>query len=120
MFRPSLALLICLATPAMADRITASATCVPGDAALHYRCDIALSESGAALSDAAFTVKPDMPSMPMAHNIAPVDAVETETPGRYVVDLHLDMLGDWALTLDLSEPRRDRLVLTYSFVKGTD
>lgn len=117
MIRLSFALLF-LATPAFADRLTASATCAPTDMALHYRCDIVLTSADTAVSGAAFTVKPDMPSMPMAHNIAPVDAVETATPGTYATDLRLDMLGDWTLTLDFSAPRRDRVVLSHSFGEG--
>lgn len=116
MIRTTLAL-ICLAAPAMADRIQAEASCTPLPAEQQYRCDILLTAAGSPLEGAAFTVKPDMPSMPMAHNLRPVDATATDTPGTYSADIHLEMWGDWTLTLDLSAPRRDRVVLSYSFEK---
>jgi len=118
MIRTTLAL-IYLATPTLADRIEAAATCAPLPKDLHYRCDIVLTAAGTPVEGAAFTVKPDMPSMPMAHNIPPTQATPTDTPGTYSADLHLDMVGDWTLTLDLSTPRRDRVVLSHSFEAPT-
>ena len=114
MIRTTFALL-CLATPAFADRIEAEASCTQTQSDLHYHCNIALSSSGNPVSGVTFTVSLAMPSMPMAHNIPPVEATESETPGTYSTDLHLDMPGDWILTLELSAPRRDRVVLSHSF-----
>ena len=117
MFRTGL-ILICLASPAVADRFHAQATCVPTDMALRYACEIRLMQGNDAVENATFTVRPDMPSMPMAHNIPPVAAVATDTPGLYATEIEIEMLGDWTLTLDLSAPRRDRVVLRYLF-EGT-
>ena len=107
MIRPTLALLS-LATPAMADRILADASC---------SCNIFLTEGDLPVEGAAFTVTPAMPSMPMAHNIPPVEAVETEKQGAYTAKLQLGMPGDWTLTLDLTSPRRDRIILKHSFAQ---
>jgi hypothetical protein len=115
MFRLILATLSCLATPALADRILAEATCIPTDSEMRFSCEIALSQGGQPVEGATFTVKPDMPSMPMAHNMRPVPAETTDSPGIYSVHLHLEMLGEWTLTLDLTEPRRDRAVVPYTF-----
>jgi len=114
MLRTGLAL-ICLASPVFADRFDAHANCRATDKSLLFTCEIRLMQAGAEVESAGFTVKPDMPSMPMAHNIPPVAAEPTDTPGLYVADVKIDMLGDWTLTLDLSAPRRDRVVIPYHF-----
>ena len=119
MLRTSLAL-ICLAGPAVAERFHAQATCSPSGMALHYACEIRLMPGGETVENAAFTVRPDMPSMPMAHNIRPVAVVATETPGLYSADIEIEMPGDWTLTLDLSAPRRDRVMLPYRFEAQAD
>ena len=115
MSRLILAALVFMATPALADRILAKATCLPTDTELRFSCEIALSEGGVPVEGAAFVVKPDMPSMPMAHNIRPVPAEATDRPGVFSVRLDLQMLGVWTLTLDLIEPRRDRIVVSHTF-----
>ena len=48
--------------------------------------------------------------MPMAHNAPPVTAIATGKPGNYHARLKLEMHGEWALTIDISGPLRDRLV----------
>ena len=115
MFRLTLAGLACIATPVLADRILAEATCSPTDTELLFSCEIALSEGGVPVEGAAFTVKPDMPSMPMAHISRPVPVEATERPGIYSTPLNLQMLGDWILRLDLTEPRRERIVVRHTF-----
>jgi hypothetical protein len=57
----------------------------------------------------------DMPSMPMAHNMKPVKAQPTKTPGEYRAKLDLEMNGEWAVKLRLAGPVRDQLVLHYEF-----
>ncbi|SHH35595.1 FixH family protein [Marivita hallyeonensis] len=115
MFRLTLAALISLASPAVADRIIADANCAPTEIDLRFNCEFNLTQNGVPVEGASFTIKPDMPSMPMAHNIPPVPADITERPGAYVAVLDLQMLGDWTLTLDVSAPRRDRIVLSQIF-----
>ncbi len=48
--------------------------------------------------------------MPMAHNAPPVNAIAMGKPGSYHARLKLEMRGEWALTIDVSGPWRDRLV----------
>lgn len=60
-------------------------------------------------------MKPDMPSMPMAHNIPPVPAEPTDEAGTYAATFRLDMHGRWSMRLDFSAPRRDVVVLHEDF-----
>lgn len=109
---------ICLASPALADRIQADAHCAATATPLHYQCDVMLTSAGQPLEAAKFAVTPTMPSMPMAHNIPPAPSAPGDMPGSYKVDLRLDMLGEWMLTLDVSEPRRDRVIVHMHFDGG--
>ena len=115
MFRLTLATLACLAAPAWADRIEAHADCAATETDLRFTCTFTLSRPDGPVDGAAFTVRPDMPSMPMAHNLLPVPAEPTDTPGSYTAVLDLQMHGGWTLTLDVTAPRRDRIVLPYMF-----
>lgn len=110
-----LAALLILPVPALADRIQATADCSSGEMAMHFTCLISLQQDGAPVEGAAFTVKTTMPSMPMAHNMPGAEAEATETPGEYKVMLHLEMYGEWALSLMLSEPERDMIMLKQDF-----
>lgn len=56
-----------------------------------------------------------MRSMPMAHNVKPVTAKATGTPGEYHARLTLEMYGDWALQLKIGGPIRDQLVEVRNF-----
>lgn len=108
-----------LALPAHADRIRAEVDCEAALEDLLYGCHFSITLGGEPLRDAEFTVTPTMPSMPMAHNIPPVRS-ETgcDGGGNYHVWIKLDMHGEWALTLDFTEPRRDRVVLRNAFLPG--
>jgi hypothetical protein len=53
-----------------------------------------------------------MPSMPMAHSVKPVAARDEGRPGRYTATLELEMMGGWAVEIDVAAPTRDRLVHT--------
>ena len=53
-----------------------------------------------------------MPSMPMAHSVKPVAARADALPGRYTATLELEMMGGWAVEIDVAAPNRDRLVHT--------
>lgn len=111
-FIPTLALAAALAaTPAFAQRTTGEAQCLPAETEGHHRCEIRLGTEEAPLEAAEFTISTAMPSMPMAHNMAPVAGSATDTPGLYVAEIPFGMPGDWTLTLDLTAPERDRIVL---------
>ncbi len=100
-----------------AERAKAKVECAPAGEELVYDCMIMLMErkSGKPLAAAKIMVGAEMPSMPMAHNVKPVRATAMDKPGRYHARVQLQMAGEWALTMDLSGPTRDRLVHTQRF-----
>lgn len=110
-----IAALILLAAPALADRMAAEADCAPTSEALHYDCTFTLMQGDTPVTGAEFTVKPSMPSMPMAHNMHPMKAEAIGSKGIYRAMLHLEMHGTWALELDISAPARDRIVVHHDF-----
>ena len=93
--------------------VSCSATARP----LEYDCSIKLSDqrSGEALTGVDVTVGADMPSMPMAHNVKPVNATPGSEPGTYRAHIKLEMYGDWAVKVDLVGPVRDRIVKSMRF-----
>ena len=93
-------------------RLDAEVKCVATKHDLVYDCRILLRErgSGKPVSGAELTVGADMPSMPMAHNVKPVQAKAGSAPGEYTARIELEMLGEWALQLDVRKPVRDRIV----------
>lgn len=103
--------------PSSAERADADVSCAATDEELVYECTIVLKgrPSGAPIPGAEITVKADMPSMPMAHNVRPVQATPAGMPGHYRTRLELEMHGEWALTLDVSGPVRDRVVRKLHF-----
>ncbi len=99
------------------ERAKAEVDCKMAGEKLVYDCTIVLTNksSGDPIPGAKIAVKADMPSMPMAHNAAPVTAMAMGEPGTYHARLKLAMHGEWALTLDVSGPLRDRLVKKLQF-----
>ena len=100
-----------------ADRAKVNIMCEPTSENLVYDCILKLlsKKSGAPLDGAMVMVKSDMPSMAMAHNLPIVNAVKGDKPGHYNARLHLQMHGDWALTIDISGPFRDRVIKKLKF-----
>ena len=80
-----------------------------------YDCAIKLARDGRPLTGIDITLDADMPSMPRAHNTAPVKAIPGRTPGEYRAQLDLEMLGEWAVRLRLAGPVEDQLILLYDF-----
>lgn len=104
--------------PALAaDRAKVSIDCKATPDTLVYDCSIKLGDArtAAPLDGATVTIGADMPSMPMAHNVPPVAAKATGTPGEYRARLQLEMFGDWALRLKIGGPLRDQLVEVRNF-----
>ena len=103
---------------AAADKKSAQVECAATDVRLTYDCIITLTNktTGHAIKDAEFTVSADMPSMPGAHAIKPV-AVMNHGMGMYHVQLVLEMYGEWALTMDFTQPKRDRVVTKVTITK---
>lgn len=115
-------LLLGMTATAQAQRMDASVACNPTGNNLEYRCEISLFEaqSNDPVEGAEFVVRADMPAMPMAHNVPPVQARALDEPGRYEAVLELEMYGVWALRLDIAAPRRDIVVVTKDFDDGDD
>ena len=95
-----------------AERARADVECTPTDQVLVYDCMIMLTgrKSDRALDGVEFSLKADMSSMPMAHNVKPVKAMPTGEPGRYRARIELAMHGDWVLKLEISSPARDTII----------
>ena len=89
---------------------------------LVYDCMINLKgrKSGSPITGAEFMVGADMPSMSGAHNVRPVPAEPHGMPGMYRARIQLEMTGEWALKLDFTKPKRDRVVekLHFGGVEG--
>lgn len=112
--------LIVPALGAAAERAKAKVTCQSTGIRLVYECIIMLKwrTSGKPIDGAKIVVHADMPSMAMAHNVQPVEAVATGMPGVYKLRIALDMMGDWALRLNISGPLRDLVIAKHEFGTG--
>lgn len=116
MDRAALFLTLALAAaPGFAQKLEARLECRFTGTDFVYDCTVRLGRGGKPLNGARIVVGADMPSMPMAHNVRPVEAVPAKNPGEYSVRLDLEMPGEWAVKLALSGPVRDRIVLLYEF-----
>ena len=82
-----------------------------------YDCAISIKRQGQAVAGLDILVGADMPSMPLAHNVKPVKARPTKTPGEYRARLDLEMPGLWAVKLRLAGPVRDQLIVHYNFTE---
>ena len=110
-----LALACAASTSALAQRPQAELACRFTGTDFVYDCVIRLMRAGRPLDGARIVLGADMPSMPMAHSVAPVKATPGAKPGEYRARLDLEMTGEWAVKLRLSGPVRDQLVLHYEF-----
>ena len=102
------------------ERAKADVACHETAQPLQYSCTIRLSKrrGGAPVTGARIVIKADMPDMPMAHNVPPVTAVESGTPGSYHATLFPEMHGRWALRLRISGPLRDIVIVVVDFGLG--
>jgi hypothetical protein len=98
---------------AAAQRPSIDLQCVALGAAPQLECTVRLrAADGQPLSGATVTLAAAMPSMPMAHSVAPAVAAPTATPGEYRGRLALEMSGAWAVQVDVAGPVRDRVART--------
>lgn len=99
-----------LAPAAAAPRPTVDLQCVAFGMGPQLECTVRLRQAnGQPLSGAAVTLGATMPSMPMAHQVRPVVAAPTATPGEYRGRLALEMSGVWAVQVDIASPVRERV-----------
>jgi hypothetical protein len=72
---------------------------------LHREVLVVLKDKhGAPIAGAEMTVSADMPSMPMAHNVAKVSTRPGPKPGSYVAAVPFEMKGEWALKVEVQKP----------------
>ena len=85
---------------------------------LVYDCMITLTDktTGAPVLDGEFSVSADMPSMAGIHNVEPVSAHHHHM-GMYRARIELEMYGEWALIMDFTLPKRDRVVTKVTITK---
>ena len=114
----TLPLLVIPTSSPAADKKSGQVECAATDVRLAYDCIITLTnkKTGQTIKDAEFTVSADMPSMPGAHTVKPV-AVMNHGMGMYHVQLVLEMYGEWALIMDFTLPKRDRVVTKVTITK---
>ncbi len=112
-------ILICCSTAATAEPGLSGLNCEHQGNGPIYDCTFTLADksTGAPVTDAEFQIKMSMPSMPMAHNAPPIEAIKGDVPGTYHARLPLDMYGTWRLNLKLTEPEPAQLDRTINFVK---
>ena len=106
------------AAPALAaDRAKVAMKCTAAGADFVFDCtlDVTNARTGASVEEAKIVLGADMPSMPMVHNVPPVEFKPGDRPGRYVARINLDMLGAWAIKLRITGPLRDEVVEVYEF-----
>src|SRR5262249_20249656 len=109
------AALTCATTAA--ERVNADIACHPGPKSLQYDCTIKLTNArtGVPLTKSTLTIGADMPSMPMPHNVRPVQATPTQTPGTFQARIELEMHGNWALQLNIAGDMHDRVIKNMCF-----
>lgn len=117
---------VCLAAVALAtapalakDRAAVKIACKETATNLVYDCMLHLSgrKSEKPIDGAKVAVKPDMPTMPGAHNIRAAEAKPADKPGAYGFRMKLDMYGIWALKVTVTGPLRDIVVQKIEFRK---
>jgi len=110
-----LGLAILFSGEAFAQKAEARLDCKHTGKDFIYDCALQISREGQPVTGLDIRIGADMPSMPMAHNVKPVKAQPTKTPGEYRARLDLEMPGEWAVKLRLGGPVRDQLLLHYEF-----
>lgn len=118
-FCAPLAMLMCVAAPPAlaADRAKTAMSCTAADAEFSYECtlEVTNARTGAPIEGAKIVLGADMPSMPMVHNVPPVEFEAGGKPGHYKAKIQLDMRGAWAIRLRITGPMRDEVVNVYEF-----
>ncbi len=113
------AILMCTAAPSAfaADRAKTAMSCTAAGADLVYECrlEVTNARTGAPIEGAKIVLGADMPSMPMVHNMAPVEFEPGGPPGQYKAKFKLDMRGAWAIRLRITGSLRDEVVNVYEF-----
>lgn len=94
-------------------RATAEVSCQGVGDGLTLDCQVQLRDRATQqpLSGATVVGSADMPSMPLAHHVQPVNATAVDgSPGLYRLALRVEMYGSWAVHLRVSGPVLDEVV----------
>ena len=93
--------------------------CQPTEVSLTYLCTVTITDpAGKPVDGVEVTLSADMPSMPMAHNVAPVKTQPVSgQAGNYQGHLVLEMTGEWVVRLRFDAPRPDVVVRKFDFQK---
>lgn len=100
--------------------VRATVICEPAEEDLVYRCVIKLTDrkTGAPVGGAVVVITADMPSMPTAHHMRPIEATPGDAPGIYQAMLKLEMAGRWALRIKVTGPITDQIVHAEEFTRA--
>ena len=115
-----MAVIVLSTGPALAkDRAAVKIECKETGTGLVYDCVLHLAgkKNKKPIDGAKVAVKPDMPTMPGAHNIPAAKAKQAGRPGAYGFKMKLDMYGIWALKVTVTGPLRDIVVQKIEFRK---
>ncbi len=69
---------------------------------------------GQPVSGASIEVNVDMPSMPMMHKVPKAIAEPAGEPGRYKTRFTLEMAGEWAAHVEVTNPVRTKVVKKFN------
>ena len=106
------------ATATAGERPEVDVNCKPTKEKYVYHCmfDVTGKKSQEPIKAAIFRVNANMPTMPMAHNVKPIEPVPIpEKPGTYHGNLQLEMMGEWTLKMTFKKPVRDVVVRKLMF-----
>lgn len=114
-----LATFACTAAAQQAPRLRVDLGCQPTELSLTYLCTLTIADAaGKPVDGVTATLSADMPSMPMAHNVAPVKAQAVPgQAGSYQGRLVLEMTGEWVVRLRFETPRPEIVVRKLDFQK---
>ncbi len=102
------ALVTACSAPAPAS-LSVEINCESEGPRLRQRCTVVLTDrsTGRRVDGAAVTLHADMPSMPLAHHVRPVEA-RPAGPGAYRGVLDLEMSGRWVISARITRPVSDQ------------
>jgi hypothetical protein len=70
--------------------------------------------SGQPVSGVSIKINVDMPSMPMMHRVPTAIAEPAGESGRYKARFTVEMPGEWAAQIEISEPVRTKIVKKFN------
>ena len=113
-----LVLLSLLPVSAFSMMVKSQTECRATNEKFQYNCRVVFLQKQEPITGYSGLVGANMPSMAMAHSVKPVEFFEKEKmPGHYEYTIQLEMLGEWMLQYDISQPKRNRVMEKLTFDK---